>query len=143
MWIVYGHAAQGVCILSDSWSLASALYVDSKLEMDVVGTPYWKHGQDIPRFIPSVGSAVKRADGFEAEKEVRVTATVCPECRPIAPEPFISIRINPARMIRGLILGPKISKENKETVRKALSLKCPGLNPTESTLVDSLAPDQS
>jgi hypothetical protein len=109
--------------------------LDSKLELDVVGTPYWRHGQDIPRVIPSVGSSVKRADGFEAEKEVRVTATICPECRPTAPEPFICIRIDPANMIRGLILGPHISNENKETVRKALSLRCPGINPIESSLV--------
>ncbi len=135
MWTVYGHAAQGVCIMSDSWSLASAIYLDSKIELDVVGTPYWSKGQDIPRFIPSVGSAVKRAEGFDAEKEVRVTATVCPECRPSAPDPFILLRIDPAKMIRGLILGPHISTPDKETVRKALSLKCPGLNPIESSLV--------
>jgi hypothetical protein len=135
MWTVYGQAAQGVCILSDSWSLASAIYLDSKLELDVVGTPYWKHGQDIPRLLPSVGSAVKRADGFEAEKEVRVTATVCPKHRPTEPDPFILLRIDPAKMIRGLILGPHISNENKETVQKALSLRCPELNPIESSLV--------
>lgn len=100
-----------------------------------MGTPYWRHGQDIPRVIPSVGSAVKRADGFEAEKEVRVTATVCPKHRPTEPDPFILLRIDPAKMIRGLILGPHISDENKETVQKALSLRCPELNPIKSTLV--------
>lgn len=135
MWTVYGHAAQGVCILSDSFRLDGAIHADSIIDVKIVGGTYWKKGQDIPRFIPSVGSSAKRADGFEAEKEVRVTATVCPKHRPIEPAPFILLRIDPAQMIRGLILGPQISTTNKETVRKALSLKCPGLNPIESSLV--------
>lgn len=135
MWTVYGHAAEGVCVLSDSFRLKEAIHADSKINVDIVGATYWTKGQDIPRFIPSVGSAVKRADGFEAENEVRVTATVRPDCRPNTPDSFILIRIDPAKMIRGLILGPHISNENKETVRKALSLRCPGINPIESSLV--------
>jgi hypothetical protein len=134
MWIVYGHAGEGVCILSDSFSLKEAVIPDSKVELNIVGVPYWKRGNDIPRFIPSVGSAVKKSQGFEAENEVRIVATICPNCRPPIPPPQLSIAVDPAKMINGLVLGPRMTQESAQKVRKALSARFPQITPVASQI---------